>query len=466
MPVAVTDLLRFILQLLGDPAKAEEFNSDPSGILASAGLGDLSCAEVDAITPLVANAAPGAVAISHAGGVGQPEPAEMIQNLVKSVAVSNYDNSGIIQNIWGADEVTQAFASEGGLAFGGDLLGEDPVVIGDGNVVATDTAQASGRDTIQNQADGNLALGGDQTIAQDDGVIAGNDNIAQGDKVGGNNNTAENTGNDNSVSVGGNQNNAENTGNDNSVSVGGNQHNAENTGNTTNHDQSFSVGDVSIDNSDNSDNSTTVGGNQNNAENTGNATYHDESFTVGDVTVDASDDHSVGGDYWEGGSNVGGIGNTDNRNSGNTSDSGNTVAYTEANDSSTNVGTVAIDMSTQEDNSSTTGDVDNSTHTDNSIAVGDVSLDTSDNSDNSVTSGDVDNSTQTDNSSTSGDVDNSVQDDHSLTTGDTVDYDYNYTLDDHSVGGDYYEQGSGNSVATEESHTSVVENDFDYTWGE
>src|SRR5690625_3618489 len=270
MSVAVSELLRFILQLLGDPAKAEEFSADPTGALAVAGLDGVTCAEVDAITPLVANAVPGVVSIAHHGptafngGPSAPEPAEMIRQLVSNVEVNSFANSGVISNIWGADEVTQAFAADGGMVFGGDLGGEDPIVIGNGNIVASDTAQASGRDTIQNQADGNLALGGDQTIAQDDGAI-----------VGGNNNVAENTGNDNSVSVGGNQHNAENTGNDNSQSVGGNQYNAENSGNTQNQDDSVSVG-----------------GNQYNAENSGNTQNEDNSFNVGDIDLSDNSDHS------------------------------------------------------------------------------------------------------------------------------------------------------------------------------
>src|SRR5690606_6849208 len=197
MAVTSTELLRFILSLLGDSSKAEDFMADPSGVMASAGLGGVTCADVDAITPVIANAAHGAIAIAGGGST----PAEMVQHIVKNVAVSNFDNSGVIQNIWSEGDVQQAFAGDGGLALGGNLITDDPIITGDGNIVATDTAQASGRDTIQNQGDGNLALGGDQTIAQDNGVMAGGDAIAQGDKVGGNNNEAENTGNDNSVHV-------------------------------------------------------------------------------------------------------------------------------------------------------------------------------------------------------------------------------------------------------------------------
>src|SRR5690625_2626241 len=129
MSVAVSELLRFILQLLGDPAKAEEFSADPTGALAVAGLDGVTCAEVDAITPLVANAVPGVVSIAHHGpiafngGPSAPEPAEMIRQLVSNVEVNSFANSGVISNIWGADEVTQAFAADGGMVFGGDLGG-------------------------------------------------------------------------------------------------------------------------------------------------------------------------------------------------------------------------------------------------------------------------------------------------------------------------------------------------------
>lgn len=532
MSVASVELLRFILGLLGDPSKADEFTENPSGALASAGLSNVSCADVDAITPLIANSVPGAVAIAYSEAAS---PSEMIHHIVKNVAMNTFDNSGVIQNIWSTGDVRQAFASDGGLAFGGDLLTNDPVVVGDGNIIASDDAHAAGRDIIQNQGEGNLALGGDQTIAQDSGVIAGGDSLAGGDKVGGNNNEASNTGNDNSVSVGGNQNNAANTGNDNSVSVGGNQNNAENTGNSTVHDESVTVGDISIDNSDHSDNSdrsdnsdhsdnsttigdvsldlssdTTVGGNQNNAENTGNTTNHDqstsvggsqnnaantgnvtnhdESTTVGNVGIDLSQDSSVGGDYWADGSNVGGIGNTDSRNSNNTSDSGNTVVLTENNDNSISVGTVAVDLSQ-----------------DNSVTVGDVTL----TDDHSVTSGDTNTTVVDDHSTTSGDTVTTVVDDNSLTVGDvtldssttvgdvsldnsytggdttwvdndsytTNDYDYTYT--DSSVGGNFYEDGGssyGDYAAASAGNTSIdvgidttvntgaVIDNTEYTW--
>src|SRR5690625_7647033 len=105
MSVAVSELLRFILQLLGDPAKAEEFSADPTGALAVAGLDGVTCAEVDAITPLVANAVPGAVSIAHHGpiafngGPSAPEPAGMIRPPRHNVERDGFANSGGSSNI-------------------------------------------------------------------------------------------------------------------------------------------------------------------------------------------------------------------------------------------------------------------------------------------------------------------------------------------------------------------------------
>ena len=52
--MAITQsLLDFILNLLRDPEAAEAYNANPQAALASAGHGDLSCADVDAVRPVV-----------------------------------------------------------------------------------------------------------------------------------------------------------------------------------------------------------------------------------------------------------------------------------------------------------------------------------------------------------------------------------------------------------------------------
>jgi hypothetical protein len=53
-----TTLLDFILDLLRDPQKAQEFNSDPHAALTSAGLGEVTPHDVTAVMPMVADCSP------------------------------------------------------------------------------------------------------------------------------------------------------------------------------------------------------------------------------------------------------------------------------------------------------------------------------------------------------------------------------------------------------------------------
>ncbi|HQV91109.1 MAG TPA: IniB N-terminal domain-containing protein, partial [Phycicoccus sp.] len=64
----VSDLLDFILNLLRNPDAAAAFNADPEGSLAKAGLGGLTCADVDAVRPVVLDVA--MAAPSGGGGHG------------------------------------------------------------------------------------------------------------------------------------------------------------------------------------------------------------------------------------------------------------------------------------------------------------------------------------------------------------------------------------------------------------
>jgi hypothetical protein len=65
-----TTLLDFILDLLRDPAKAQQFNADPHATLASAGLSGVTPNDVSAVMPMVADCSPvrdwqGAVSAYH-----------------------------------------------------------------------------------------------------------------------------------------------------------------------------------------------------------------------------------------------------------------------------------------------------------------------------------------------------------------------------------------------------------------
>jgi hypothetical protein len=64
MTTIVSTLLDFILDLLRDPEAAAEFEADPEGTLAAAGLGDVCSADLEELLPMLADYAP------VAGGVG------------------------------------------------------------------------------------------------------------------------------------------------------------------------------------------------------------------------------------------------------------------------------------------------------------------------------------------------------------------------------------------------------------
>ena len=73
MTTLASSLLDFILDLLRDPAAAEEFQADPEQALASAGLDDVCAADVHAVMPMLADFAPvsaGVAGIAHAAPAG------------------------------------------------------------------------------------------------------------------------------------------------------------------------------------------------------------------------------------------------------------------------------------------------------------------------------------------------------------------------------------------------------------
>ncbi|GAB3259512.1 IniB N-terminal domain-containing protein [Arthrobacter pigmenti] len=58
MPTLTTQLLEFLMDLLGDPEATSEFLEDPERALDEAGLGDVCSADVDAIMPVILDYAP------------------------------------------------------------------------------------------------------------------------------------------------------------------------------------------------------------------------------------------------------------------------------------------------------------------------------------------------------------------------------------------------------------------------
>jgi hypothetical protein len=158
MTTIVSTLLDFILDLLRDPEAAAEFEADPEGTLAAAGLGDVCGADLEELLPMLADYAP------VAGGVGggwYPEDSDsgsgsgsedddddeggytpgghhheggeldivaklkyIQQNFsYESTTITHIDAS---HAVWAGGDVTQLFGDDNVLATNGSLaLGED-----------------------------------------------------------------------------------------------------------------------------------------------------------------------------------------------------------------------------------------------------------------------------------------------------------------------------------------------------
>lgn len=135
-------LIEFILSLLSDPTAALEFEQDPDGALANAGLSDICAADVRSVVPVVVDR-PDVVNLVPAPTYvvkpqPMPEPAEPRPELIREIErVINHfkiDNRTTIvdqsvnQSIWADGDVTQVFDQEAVIA------------AGDGSVAAGDDA--------------------------------------------------------------------------------------------------------------------------------------------------------------------------------------------------------------------------------------------------------------------------------------------------------------------------------------
>ena len=157
MTTLASSLLDFILDLLRDPAAAEEFQADPEQALASAGLDDVCAADVHAVMPMLADFAPvGAVAgIAHAAPSGghvaashhpsapdhQPEhgeddhrpPAEAapaIEHLKYIQSNYHYTSTTTIDashSVWAGEDVYQVFGEDVVIATGGSVVAGDDI---------------------------------------------------------------------------------------------------------------------------------------------------------------------------------------------------------------------------------------------------------------------------------------------------------------------------------------------------
>jgi len=210
MTTMTAALLDFILGLLRNDDAVQEFRADPDAALASAGLSEVRCEDVDAVLPVVIDHSPVGNDVSfdssfdrdfstgnrgdvEVGGVSVTAPTpgrddddhsravQQIDNIVTNYSVTTTidDRDTIVdqsvnQNIWAGGDVTQLFdndaviaSGDGAVAAGGDIdnvVTGDHNVIGDGNVVGDDNAVGNTETNVDVSGDGNaVSVGGDAT---------------------------------------------------------------------------------------------------------------------------------------------------------------------------------------------------------------------------------------------------------------------------------------------------------------
>lgn len=183
-------LIAFILSLLRDPEKVEEFNAAPQALLAQEGLEDACAADVKAVAPVVID---NPVVVPRPVPVTPPEPAdEVVNEITRIVNRFMIDNRSTIvdqstnQNIWADGDVTQHFDQDAIVSSGDDAIAagddvgiddsETTVTVGDvaigntdGSHNTTTTGDGAADDTAdteeQAQADGTQEETADDTAS-------------------------------------------------------------------------------------------------------------------------------------------------------------------------------------------------------------------------------------------------------------------------------------------------------------
>lgn len=164
-------LIEFILSLLRDPSAVEEFDANPTGMLASNGLSDVCADDVRAVAPVVIDR-PGVDPSPTPPPPPKPYPNDVIKEIMNItnnfVAIDNRAtivDQSVNQNIWteGGD-VTQTFDNEA------------VVASGDQSVAAGDDADV---DNSQTTVGGDVSIGNETTDVDIDGSF--NDNSTDTD---------------------------------------------------------------------------------------------------------------------------------------------------------------------------------------------------------------------------------------------------------------------------------------------
>ena len=227
-------LLDFILSLLGNRAAADEYLNDPEAALENAGLGGMTCEDLDAVRPVVldvamvnqegsfdrdyntggnsvsygdsSNSAGGSASGGggwggggghHHGGGGGDDHANavaqltsIVNNYTYSTAIDDRDtitDQSVNQNIWADGDVLQLFDNEAIVASGdGAIVAGGSVAVGSfnetDNSVETDIEDSFNTDNSQNawgsfnDNDG-MDIDGDDNDGVDDDSMTDNDGL-------------------------------------------------------------------------------------------------------------------------------------------------------------------------------------------------------------------------------------------------------------------------------------------------
>lgn len=164
----ITDaLIEFILSLLSDPTAALEFEQDPDGALAKAGLSDVCAADVRSVVPVVVdrpdvvNLVPAPTYLvkpPHVPEPSEPRP-ELIREIERVINHFKIDNRTTIvdqsvnQSIWAEGDVTQVFDQEAVIA-----AGDGSVAAGNDATIDKSTTDIDAGDIAIGNTDSNIEI--------------------------------------------------------------------------------------------------------------------------------------------------------------------------------------------------------------------------------------------------------------------------------------------------------------------
>lgn len=163
-------LIEFILSLLRDPDVAAEFDADPDGSLAAAGLGNATYSDVCSVMPLIYDnpqVIQRAEPALSATQTGQPSltisisPPGVVQELREVMTNNSYvtnNNATMVdqsvnQNIWADGDVMQMFDNDAVIASGADSTAAGDDIVDDRSQDSSTTVVAGRDAAVDNVTD-------------------------------------------------------------------------------------------------------------------------------------------------------------------------------------------------------------------------------------------------------------------------------------------------------------------------